>query len=72
MNDKNKLPDGVQLVKSDTFWPEGQFYFIRGDFVWSRVEGWKKYYEVNREHAHFRSAEDAMSAWENSKHAPDP
>jgi hypothetical protein len=64
----HKLPDGVQLVKSDTFWPEGRFYFIRGEMVWSRKDGWKKYYEVNREDAHFKTAEEAMAAWESSKH----
>jgi hypothetical protein len=38
VNDKNTLPDGVELVKSDIFWPEGRFYFCRCEFVWSKAE----------------------------------
>ena len=65
------LPDGLKLVKSDTFWPEGQWYFIRDlpvMLVWSRKDGWKKYYEVDRADAYFHSAEDAMRAWESVPH----
>ena len=69
MNETQQLPDGVQLVKSDTFWPEGRFYFIRAEFVWSKIEGWQKYFEVNREHAHFKTAEEAMAAWNDSEHS---
>src|ERR1700745_1312819 len=29
-----KLPDGIELVKSDIFWPEGQYHFVRREFVW--------------------------------------
>jgi hypothetical protein len=63
-----ELPDGVELVKSDIFWPEGRFYFIRGDFIWSRMNGWEKYYEVKREDSQFKTAEEAMAAWESSRH----
>jgi len=69
MNENKKLPDGVELVKSDIFWPEGRFYFSSGEFVWSKTEGWKKYHEVNREDSHFRTAEEAIAAWESSKHS---
>jgi hypothetical protein len=67
MADIPKLPDGVKLVKSDTFWPEGSWYFIQDlavPLVWSHKDGWKKYYEANRADCHFHSAEDAMKAWE--------
>lgn len=67
MNENHKLPDGVELVKSDIFWPEGRFYFCSGEFVWSKTAGWKKYYEVKREDSQFKNAEEAMAAWENSK-----
>lgn len=67
-----KMPDGVKLVKSDTFWPEGRWYFIREDLavplVWGKTEGWKKYYESNNMDSHFHSEEDAMKAWESSNH----
>ena len=68
MSDGDQLPDSVELVKSDIFWPEGRFYFCRGEFVWSKTEDWQKYYEVNRDDCHFKTAEEAMQAWESSKH----
>ena len=68
MSSNRTLPDGIELVKADIFWPEGQFYFIRGEMVWSKTEGWKKYYEVNREDAHFKTAEEAMAAWNGARH----
>jgi hypothetical protein len=67
MTDKNKLPDGIELVKEDTFWPEGQWSFRRSDLVWSRTRGGQKHYEVAREDSHFKTAEEAMGAWESSQ-----
>ena len=66
------LPDGVKLVNSEAwgiFYPEGDWYFLRDGavpLVWSRKDGWKKYYEINRADCYFHSAEDAMKAWESS------
>jgi hypothetical protein len=68
MNENRKLPDGVELVKEDIFWPEGRWSFRRGDLVWSRTVGWRKYHEVNREDSYFKTAEEAMAAWESSSH----
>jgi hypothetical protein len=65
----HKLPHGVELVKEDIFWPEGQWSVRRGDLVWGRKTGWRKYYEVDRSESYFRSAEDAMKAWESSWHS---
>jgi hypothetical protein len=62
MNDNHRLPEGVELVKGDIFWPEGRWSFRRGDLVRSRTVGWQKYYEVNREETHFKAAEEAMAA----------
>jgi hypothetical protein len=59
----------VELVREDIFWPEGRWSFRRGDLVWSRIAGRQKYYEVNREESHFKTAEEAMVAWEGSKHS---
>ena len=57
------LPDGVKLVKSAAsgiFSPEGDFYFVRDlavPLIWSREEGWNKYYEVNSANSHFNSGQ---------------
>jgi hypothetical protein len=64
MNDNRKLPDGVELAMEDIFWPEGRYSFRHGNLVWSRTIGWHKYYEVQREDSYFKSAEEAMKAWE--------
>ena len=64
-----KLPEGVKLVKDVTFWPEGQWYFIQDlpvPLVWSRKDGWVRYYEQNRADTHFHSREDAVEAWEKA------
>jgi hypothetical protein len=68
MNDNRKLPDGVELVQEDVFWPEGRWSFRRGELVWSKTTGWRKYYTVNREDSYFKSEEDAMKAWKSSSH----
>ena len=63
------LPDGVTLINSAAlgiFCPEGNYYFVREldvPLIWSRKDGWKKYYEVDRADSHFKSAEDALKAW---------
>jgi hypothetical protein len=58
VTENRKLPDGVELVKEDTFWPEGRWSFRRGDLVWSRVAGWQKFYEVKREARQVSSGEE--------------
>jgi hypothetical protein len=45
---------------------ECPWYFVRGDMIWSKTEGWKEFYEGNREHRYFKSLEEAMKAWESS------
>jgi len=68
-NENRKLPDGVELSKdTTTFFPEGPWTFRRGEFVWSRISGWKKYYEVPREESYFKTAEEAAKVWESSLH----
>ena len=62
----SKLPDGVKLVKSDISWPEGIWYFIQDLpvlLIWSRKDGWVRYYVANRADCNFHSAEAAMEAW---------
>jgi hypothetical protein len=68
VSEDHKLPSGVELVKEDIFWPEGRWSFRRGDLVWSRTLGWQKYYEAKREETQFKTAEEAMAAWESSAH----
>lgn len=69
MTENRKLSDGVELSKDTTvFYPEGQWTFRRGEFVWSRISGWQKYYRVPRQESHFKTAEDALKAWESSPH----
>jgi hypothetical protein len=68
MADDRKLPDGVELVQEDVFWPEGRWSFRRGDLVWSRVDGWQKYHVVDRKNSYFKTRIDAMNAWESSSH----
>jgi hypothetical protein len=63
------LPDGIELVKEDIFWPEGQWSFRRGDLVWGKSAGWRKYYEVDRAESYFRTAGEAMTEWERSSHS---
>jgi hypothetical protein len=65
MNENRKIPGGIELVKEDIFWPEGQWSFRKRDLVWSRVSGWQKYYEVKREDSYFKTAVEAMAAWGN-------
>ncbi len=69
MNENGKIADGVELSKdTTTFYPEGQWTFRRGELVWSRINGWKKYYLVPCEESHFKTAEEAMKVWESSSH----
>jgi hypothetical protein len=65
MNENRKIADWVELVKEDTFWPKGQWSIRLGDLVWSRTAGWQKYYVVDREESQFKTAEEAMKAWES-------
>jgi hypothetical protein len=50
-------------VKEDVFWPEGQWSIRRGEMVWSKTEGWKRYYEIDRATSIFRTADEALQAW---------
>jgi hypothetical protein len=68
MTENRTLPEGVGLVKEDTFWPEGRWSLHRGDLVWSRTNGWQKYYEVKRADSYFKTAEEAMAACESLSH----
>jgi hypothetical protein len=64
---ESKLPDGVELSKDTTvFCPEGQWVFRHGNLVWSRINGWKKYYEAQQSEIRFKTAEEAMKSWEKS------
>ena len=67
MESNSKLPVGVDLVKSDIGGLECPWLFMRGDMVWSKTEGWKEFYEGNREKCYFKSVEEAMKAWESSR-----
>lgn len=67
MKNNPKLPVGVKLKKSDIPGLESPWYFVRGEMVWSKREGWKDYYEGNRDDCYFKSAEEALEAWEKSK-----
>ena len=67
MDNTRQLEDGVELVKEDIFWPEGNWSIRRGEFVWSKTEGWLRYYDKNRGGCIFKTAEEALAAWENSK-----
>ena len=62
----SKLSVGVELLKSDIGGLECPWYFVRGDMIWSKTEGWKEFYEGNREDCYFKSVEEAMKAWESS------
>jgi hypothetical protein len=65
-NTTGSKAEKIKLVKEDTFWPEGRFSFRCGDLVWSRTVGWQKYYKAERSETHFKTAEEAMKAWESS------
>jgi hypothetical protein len=62
----SKLPVGAELLKSDIGGLECPWYLVRGDMIWSKIEGWKEFYEGNREDCYFKSLEEAMKAWESS------
>ena len=61
------LPVNVHLVKSDISGLDCPWYFVRGEMVWSKKEGWKDYYEGKRDDCYFKSAEEAMKAWGDSE-----
>jgi len=67
MNENRPLGEGVELVYDDTFSREGNWLIRKGDMVWSKVEGWRKDFEVKRSDTHFGTAEDAMKAWEQRR-----
>ena len=59
-----ELGDGIELVCENAFFPEGKWSIRKSGMVWSKVEGWRKDYEVKRSDTHFETAEDAMKAWQ--------
>jgi hypothetical protein len=68
MNNIRQLGDGVELVKESCFRPEGQWSIRRGkgNEVWSKTEGWKRYYEI-APNCIFMTADEAMQAWNENK-----
>jgi hypothetical protein len=66
MNGNRQLGDGIELVKEDIFWPEDQWSIRKGEMVWSKTESWKKYYEIDYPTCIFRTADEAMQAWNAS------
>lgn len=66
MSESPSLGEGIELVKEGIFWPEGQWSIRKGEMVWSKVDGWRRYYEAD-ENCRFSTAKDALGAWENSK-----
>jgi hypothetical protein len=62
MTDEFKLPDGIQLVKSDIFYPTGNWSIRKGEMVLHRELGWKKYYEaLPTDGCYFKTREEAAS-----------
>jgi hypothetical protein len=71
MTDSPKLPDGVKLVKSDIFYPTGNWSIRRGELVPHRELGWKNYYEaVPTDGCYFKTAEEAVSFFERFEKQP--
>ena len=64
MQENRPLDDGAELVWEEIFRPEGNWCIRKGELVWSKIEGWRKHYEVKRADTHFETAEDALKAWE--------
>ena len=67
INNTRQLGDGAKLVKEVISWPETKWSIRKGDLLWSKTEGWKKYFEAKRADSIFKTAEEALTAWENSK-----
>jgi hypothetical protein len=66
MSSNRSLGDGIELVKEDIFRPEGQWSIRKGEMVWSKTEGWKRYYEIKSD-CIFLTADEAMQAWNENK-----
>ena len=66
MNSIRSLGGGIELVKEDIFWPEGQWSIRKGEMVWSKAAGWQRYYEIDRATSIFRTADEALEAWNAS------
>jgi hypothetical protein len=65
MSQNRQLGNGIELVKEDIFWPEGQWSIRRGEMIWNKIQGWKRYYDADKD-CRFKTAEDALQAWESS------
>ena len=71
MSEKRQLGDGVELVCEDYFLPNRNWSIRRGDMVWSRVEGWRKHYEVKRSIKDGDDSQhDGRNALENKEPSP--
>ena len=66
MSNIRQLGDGIELVKDSTFWTEGCWSIRKGEQVWSKIDGWLKYYKIDRPNCIFRTAEEAMQSWNAS------
>jgi hypothetical protein len=67
MKSNRSLGEGVELVKEDTFWPEGQWSIRQGEKIWSKTAGWKRYYEADKD-CRFKTAEiGKMGNWYGSE-----
>jgi hypothetical protein len=62
MTQNRQLGDGIKLVKEDIFWPDRQWSIRRGEMIWNKTAGWKRYFDAD-ENCRFRTAEDALTAW---------
>jgi hypothetical protein len=69
MNSNRSRGDGIELVKEDIFWPEGQWSIRKGKLVWSKTGGWKRYYEIEPATCIFRMADEALRSWNASRAA---
>ena len=66
MSENRKLPDGVEVVKSDIFYPTGNWSIRNGEMVLLRELGWKKYYEaMPADGCYFKTHEEAASFLES-------
>jgi hypothetical protein len=71
MNGQNKLLDGVEVVKSDIFYPTGNWSIRKGELVLHRELGWRKYHEaMPADGCYFKTREEAASFFEGFEKHP--
>jgi hypothetical protein len=66
LTQNRQLGDGIELVREDVFYPEGEWSIRKAEMVWSKTAGWQRYYEIDRATSLFRTAEAALEAWNSS------